>query len=111
MVRSGDRVVLYGRDRDEAIVFNERNHSVGRVPFDILGWIRKEANFHVETFTARQNYDGDPSCGYFLSWKVGTRILVCCWEDRKAYRGSGINLSTGKTGRFQILSHNCVVDS
>ncbi|KAL3479215.1 hypothetical protein BJX99DRAFT_222707 [Aspergillus californicus] len=110
IVRSNDRVVLYGTDGEEAIIFNERNNSVGRVPLNILGWVSPKADLQFETFTARENNNGDPSYGYFLSWKVGTRILVCGWENRKFYRGIGINLSTGKTGRFEIRSHNCVVD-
>lgn len=111
VVRLGDRVVLHGKYGEEAIIFNERKHSVGRVPFSILGWVPPEADLQFETFTSRESYKGNPLLGYFLSWQVGTRILVCSWENRKMCRGIGINLSTGETGRFEICSRNCVVDS
>jgi hypothetical protein len=110
IVKSGDQVEVYGMDGDEAIIFNKRNFSVGRVPANLLGRASSEDDLQFETFTARENYRGDPTTGHFLSWNVGTRILVCDWDNRKAYRGIGINLSTGKTGRFEIRSHNCVVD-
>ncbi|KAL2783704.1 hypothetical protein BJX66DRAFT_318033 [Aspergillus keveii] len=110
IVKSGDQVFVYGEDGEEAIIFNERNRSVGRVPANILGKDSAETDQQFATFICREDYNGNPSTGYFLSWKVRTRILVCSWEDPKIYRGIGINLSTGKTGRFEILSRNCVLD-
>jgi hypothetical protein len=67
IVRTGDRVVIHGEDGEEVIIFNERNRLISRVPSAILGWVHPETKLEPVTFTSRENYDGKPSCGYFLS--------------------------------------------
>lgn len=109
--KSNDHVIVYGwkRGNRDAVAFNERNHSSGWIPSQYLH-SKESVQARGESFVARQNLRSKPESNQYLQWKVGERIRVCHWINRKSYRGIGYNLKTGQIGQFAISDWNCAVE-
>ncbi|QKX53262.1 uncharacterized protein TRUGW13939_00338 [Talaromyces rugulosus] len=102
LAEPGDRVVVHAWvDGKDAVGFNERNFSAGRISSNFLGDKVPNSKDKFESFIA-----DEPNCpirwsGGRLDIKSGDRIRICMWNSKK--NGVGVNLATGKIGDFTLV--------
>jgi hypothetical protein len=98
---SGDRVVVFAwtNNRAEAMAYNPRNKTVGRIPADL---VKNEVS---EPFADTQLYmttsNESPSSLSHVKWKAGEYVRV--WNRENHYancEGLCFNVATGGIGKF-----------
>jgi hypothetical protein len=100
MAQRGDHVIVHAWTGLEAIAYNTRNKTTGRVPQNLLNKHAqqecKEDKLYLDTS------DGRPTIECPVSWKTGDYIRVWDREDDSNSRASGLcfNLASGHIGRF-----------
>jgi hypothetical protein len=101
LAEPGDRVVVHAWvDGKDAVGFNERNFSAGRIPSNFLGEKVPNSEDKFESFVANGPNTHTLSSGR-LDFVLGDRIRVCMWISKKS--GVGFNLAAGKIGKFTLL--------
>lgn len=100
MAQRGDNVVVYGWTGFEAISYNTRNKTTGRVSQTLLDMDKQEECKGGELYLA--TLDGRPTDECPVSWKKGNYIRIWNQEDESNSRASGFcfNLASGQIGRF-----------
>ena len=104
MARRGDNVIVYGWTGFEAIAYNTRDKTTGRISRILLDTDRQE-EVKVENLHLAMS-DGCPTDEGPVSWKKGNYIRV--WERKNdphsQASGFCFNLASGQIGRFYTNS-------
>jgi hypothetical protein len=99
---SGDRVIVFAwtNNRTEAIAYNPRNKTAGRIPVDLLEKEGSEPFTDTKLCMATSN-ESSSSLGH-VNWKAGDYIRTWNREDKSHAVSEGFcfNLATGGIGRF-----------
>jgi hypothetical protein len=100
MARRGDYVIVYAWTGFEAIAYNTRNKTTGRVSQTLLNNHAQEECKEDKLYLATS--DGRTTIESPVSWKRGDYIRVWDREDDSNSRASGLcfNLASGQIGRF-----------
>jgi hypothetical protein len=100
IVRAGDHVIVYARIGFEAIAYNTRNKTAGRISEELLDMSKQEEWKGDKLYLATSN--GRPTDDCPVSWKKGDHIRVWERKDDSHSRANGFcfNLASGQIGRF-----------
>jgi hypothetical protein len=93
-------VIVYARIGFQAIAYNIRNKTTGRISQDLLDMNKREEWKGDKLYRATS--DGRPTDDCPVSWERGDHIRVWEREDDSHSRASGLcfNLASGQIGRF-----------
>lgn len=102
VANAGDRVIVFAwtNNRTEAIAYNPRNKTAGRISVDLLDEGESEP-FIDTTLCMTTSSESHSSFGHVV-WKAGDYIRVWNREDKSHAVSEGFcfNLATGAIGRF-----------
>jgi hypothetical protein len=111
VANSDDQVVVFAwtNNHTEAIAYNPRNKTTGRIPADLLeeGDSKPFTDTKLYMPTSDEQH-GSRGC---IKWKEGDYVRVWNREDRSHARsdGFGYNLATGEIGKFNTTSFSLKV--
>jgi hypothetical protein len=101
----GDQVVVFAwtNNRTEAIAYNLRNKTTGRIPADLL--VKEDSKPFTDTKLCMPTSDESADSLGHVKWKAGDYIRVWDREDQSHARSIGFcfNLATGEIGKFHAI--------
>ncbi|KAF2193570.1 hypothetical protein K469DRAFT_712347 [Zopfia rhizophila CBS 207.26] len=106
VANSGDQVVVFAwtKNHTEAIAYNPRNKTAGRIPADLLE--KGDSKPFTNTKLCMTTSDERPNPLGLVKWKAGDYVRVWNREDKSHARSNGFcfNLATGEIGKFDTMS-------
>lgn len=106
VANSGDRVVVFAwtNNRTEAIAYNPRNKTAGRISADLLE--KGDSKPFTDTKLCMTSSNESPNAFGYVKWKAGDYIRVWNREDKSHSVSEGVcfNLTTGGIGKFHTTS-------
>lgn len=111
LANSGDQIVVFAwtSNRTEAIAYNSRNKTVGRVPTSLLEYGGSNPFTDTKLYMTKSDQSRD-SLGH-VKWKAGDYVRVWNREDKKHSQSAGFcfNIATGGIGKFDTTSFSLIL--
>jgi hypothetical protein len=106
VAKRDDHIIVHAwaKNYTEAIAYNTRNKTTGRITMDLLDMSKTEA-FEEDKLYMATSDERSTSLGH-VTWKAGDCIRVWNREDSAHSRSSGFcfNLASGQVGKFSTMS-------
>jgi hypothetical protein len=103
-----DQIIVYAwaGNYTEAIAYNTRNKTTGRIPKDLLDMTKTEAVQVDRLYMVTS--DEQPASLDHVTWKAGDYIRVWDRKDGSYPRCTGLcfNLASGKIGQFSTMYYS-----
>ena len=96
---SGDYVIVHAWVAENAIAYNPRNQTTGRIPKSCLEEKGSQVETQPDIAIISSSSTPYSSVGE-VEWKAGDYLRICKWDNSHKSEGIAFNLRTFEIGKF-----------